>query len=283
MRIAYRPTRVLGALAAAIIMSTTVVGVGATPAQAASGSTICKGFKDCARHHRGSAGYASVFRQSFWNMRPGHNCTNYVGYRLTHGRLTDRPPAANDAGTWGAAARAAGIPVNRTPRVGAVAYWRSGYHGASSGGHVAYVEAVRKDGSIVVSEDNLGGSFRWRKIKKSSRSSPSGFIHFPSSDGSPAGTMLWARPEAPGKIRLSGTAGEWDVPTGQRRYTVSVGGPRGTAGAETFTFSSPFFRFERVRTLSTRGATTIYVYALNTPGTAGTDTLLGTAAVTITP
>ena len=272
----------LKALGAAIVMVVCAIGVGTTPAQAASSSTLCKGFKDCAAKGRGSAGYAPVFRQSFWNMRAGHNCTNYIGYRLTHGgRLVDRPVSANDAGTWGTAARAAGIPVNRTPRVGSVAYWTSSHHGAASTGHVAYVEAVRKDGSILVSEDNLGGTFTWRKLAKSSTSWPSGFIHFKASNGSPSGTMLWARSDAPGTIKLSGTAGEWDVPAGDRQYLVSVGGPRGTAGAESFTFGTPFFRFERLKTVATRGSTTIFVYALNTPGTSGTDTLLGSRPVTI--
>ncbi|MET0446932.1 MAG: CHAP domain-containing protein [Aeromicrobium sp.] len=282
MRIAHRPRRVLEALDAATIMLGCVIGVGATPAQAASSSTICKGFKDCAREGKGSAGYASVYRQSFWNMRAGHNCTNYVGYRLTHaGRVVNRPAGANDAGTWGRAARAAGIPVGKKPRVGSVAYWKAGYHGASKGGHVAYVEKVNKNGSIVISEDHLGGTFVWRTLSKKSRSWPSGFIRFPRSNGSPSGKMLFAKPDGSGRIRFSGTAGEWDVPGGQHKYVVTVGGPRGAAGVETFTFSSPYFRFERLKTLQTRGRTTIYVYALNTPGTRGTDTLIGKRAVTI--
>lgn len=268
-------------------MSITALGVGATSAQAAphshsgSGSTsiICKGFKDCLKKGKGSAGYASVFRQSFWNMTPGHNCTNYIGYRLTqNGRVVDRPVGANDAGTWGTAARAAGIPVTKKPRVGSIAYWKAGYHGAAKEGHVAYVEKVNKNGTIVISEDNLNGTFRWRTIKKSS---PSGFIRFPTSNGSPSGKMLYAKSAGSGKISFSGTAGEWDVPSGDRQYLVSVGGPRGTAGAETFTFSSPYFRFVRLKTLATRGQTSIYVYALNTPGTRGSDTLIGVKSVTV--
>jgi hypothetical protein len=214
-------------------------------------------------------------------MRAGHNCTNYVAYRLTHGRLAARPPAANGAETWGAAARKAGIPVTRTPRVGAVAWWRGGHHGASSGGHVAYVEEVRPDGSIVVSEDHLGGTFMWRVLSKNGRAWPSGFIRFPDSDGSPSGTLLWARPGGPGKIRFSGTAGEPDVDAGQRSYLVTVGGPRDAPEVESFEFRTSFFRFERLKTLSTRGRTTVWVYALNTPGSAGSDTLLGRRTVTI--
>jgi surface antigen len=258
-----------------------VIGAGAAPAQAASSSTLCQGFKDCARDGRGSAGYAAVHQRSFWTMRAGHNCTNYVAYRLTTRRLTDRPPGTVDARTWGAAARKAGIPVTTRPRVGDVAWWKARRNGAGTLGHVAYVEAVRADGSILISEDNLGGTFKWRRLSTSSPSWPSGFIRYPRSNGSPSGTTLWARPAGAGQIRFSGTAGESDVPDGRHDYQVSVGGPRGTAGAESFTFRTRYFRFERLKTLATRGRTAVYVYALNTPGTPGSDTLLGVRSVTI--
>jgi surface antigen len=282
-------------LVLALIMM--VAGVVAAPAEAASSSkalsskklssktpaskTLCKGFAQCAAKGRANGGYAPVYRGSFWSMRSGHNCTNYVAYRLTHGRSVPRPPGANDSGTWGQAARTAGIPVSRTPRVGSVAWWNPGYHGASPGGHVAYVEAVRRDGSIVISEDHLGGTFMWRVLKRKGRAWPSGFIHFKDSDGSPSGTVLWARGEGGGALRLSATADEPDVEAGQRQYLVTVGGPRETPRVESIRFSTEFFRFERLATLRARGATVVYVYALNTPGTAGSDSLLGSMPVTI--
>jgi surface antigen len=273
--------RVLAAIGAAMTMIIGVIGIGATPAQAASSTTLCKGFKDCAREGRGTAGYASVYRRSFWSMRTGHNCTNYVAYRLTKGRLTSRPPGATDAATWGRAARAAGIPVNRTPRVGDVAWWGSRRDGAGRLGHVAYVEAVRSDGSIVISQDDLGGTFSWRKLSTSSRSWPSGFIHFPRSNGSPAGRVLSVKPGGAGTIWFSASASESDVQAGQRSYLVTIGGPRGAAGVESLTFTSAYFRFDRLKTLTTRGRTTMHLYALNTPGTGGSDTLLGHQVVTI--
>lgn len=279
---AHRSMRAWGALVAATTMIMTMGIVLAAPAQAApSSTTLCKGFRDCADKGRGHGGYGPVFRSSFWSMRPGHNCTNYVAYRLTHGRLVARPPGAIDSGTWGSAARKAGIPVSRTPTVGSVAWWRPGYHGASSGGHVAYVEQVRSDGSIVISEDHLGGTFMWRVLKRKGRAWPSGFIRFKDGDGSPSGTVLWGRGEGAGVVRLSATASEPDVERGQRSYLVSVGAPMGTPGAETYRFSSEFFRFERYSTLRTRGPAVLYVYALNTPGTAGRDALLGTLPVVI--
>ncbi len=275
MQIARLPTRAVGALVAAIII------VSALPAEAAPSTTLCKGFRDCVEEGRSHAGYAPVHRQSFWSMRSGHNCTNYIGYRMTHGRLAARPPGADDAGTWGSAAKKAGIPVGKRPTVGSVAYWKPNHHGASAGGHVAYVEAVRSNGSIVISEDHLGGTFMWRVLRKSSSAWPSGFIRFPESDGSPEGAFHWLRPDGVGRIRLSATSGDPDAPAGARRYLVTVGGPRGAAGVETFTFRTRHFRFERLKTLSTRGTTTVHLYALNTPGTEGSDALIGSRRVTI--
>lgn len=283
MSYAHRPMRAVLTLVVALLVVVVFV-VSEAPARAASGTsstTLCKGFSSCASQGRGHGGYGLVHRRSFWNMRPGHNCTNYVGYRLTHGRVVARPPGANDSGTWGRAARRAGIPVNGKPRVGSVAWWKPRHHGASSGGHVAYVEAVRRDGSIVISEDHLGGTFMWRVLKRKADAWPSGFIHFKDSDGSPQGRMLWVRSGGDGKVRLSGTAHEPDVDAGARDYLVTVGGPRGAAGVESFEFSTAYFRFERLASLVTRGPTTVYVYALNTRGTPGADTLLGRAAVTI--
>lgn len=273
---AHRLVRVVGALVAAILVFSV------TPAEAAGGnSTICKGFKGCVNEERSHAGYGAEYRQSFWNMRAGHNCTNYVAYRLTHGRLVARPPGANDAGSWGAAARAAGAKVSRSPRVGSVAWWKPKYNGASSLGHVAYVEAVKSDGSIVVSEDNLRGQFMWRKLVKSGGAWPSGFIEFNESNGSPSGALLWATGTAGGVLSLSGTSNEPDVGAGDRTYLVTVGGPREAAGVESFEFTTPFFRFIRTKTLKTRGTAEVYIYAINTPGTAGADALLGQSTVTI--
>ena len=267
--------RVVGALVAAMMV------LSATPAEAASNSTLCKGFRDCGNEERSHAGYAKVYKRSFWNMRAGHNCTNYVAYRMTHGRLVSRPPGANDAGTWGRAARAAGHKVDRTPKVGAVAWWSARRGGGGKVGHVAYVEAVRSDGSIIISEDHLGGTFMWRRLTKKSKSWPTRFIHFRESDGSPAGKVLWAKSAGAGILNFSATSNEPDVGAGNRSYLVTVGAPRGTEGAETFQFSTPHFRFIRLKTVSTRGTVPIYVYALNTPNTGGTDTLLGSATVTI--
>lgn len=66
-----------------------------------------------------------------------------------------------NASSWASLARASGFSVNNTPSVGAVmqtAYGAGGY------GHVAVVESVNSDGSVLVSEMNYAG---WNR--KSSR------------------------------------------------------------------------------------------------------------------
>ena len=137
-------------------------------------------------------------------MTAGHNCTNYVAYRLTHGRLVARPPGTDSALTWGPAAVAAGVPVNDVPAVGAVAWWDAGFAGASAtSGHVAYVEAI-VPGGVLVSEDNLRGDFRWRLLTRLDGTWPSGFIHYPASDGSPAGEFTSVTSPGAGKLDFWG-------------------------------------------------------------------------------
>ncbi|MCW2831546.1 MAG: hypothetical protein JWP31_2238 [Aeromicrobium sp.] len=255
--------------------------MGAVPAQALSLNVLCTGFTGCLSVGRSDAGYGSIYTQSCWNMTAGHNCTNYVASRLIHGRLVARPPGTNSALTWGGAARAAGVPVDDVPAAGAVAWWDAGVGGASTSGHVAYVEAVLTDGSMLVSEDNLGGLFRWRLVTRLAGSWPSGFIHYPESDGSPTGELLSASSPLAGQIDFWGTSDDPGAPAGSRSYLVTLGGPRGASGIETFRFQSEWSRFHRIQNVATRGATTMYLYALNTVGTAGRDTLLGSRAVTI--
>ncbi len=252
----------------------------ATPARA-SIDVVCTGFAGCATIGRTDGGYGNVFQQSFWNMAAGHNCTNYVAYRLTHGRLVARPPGTDSALTWGPAAVAAGVPVDDVPTVGAVAWWDAGFAGASAtSGHVAYVEAI-VPGGVLVSEDNLHGDFRWRLMTRLDGTWPSGFIHYPESDGSPAGEFTSVTSPETGKLDFWGSAMDPDAADANRVYVVTLGGPRGTSGVEAFTFQSEFFRFHRTNNVGTRGPTTMYLYALNAPGTAGKDVLLGRRTVTI--
>ncbi len=275
MRHAHGPVRLLGA-AVALVMTFC-----AAPAQGLSITVLCTGFVGCSTVGRTDGGYGAVYLRSFWGMTAGHNCTNYIAYRLTHGRLVARPPGTNSAMTWGAAAVRAHVPVDDVPAVGDVAWWEAGIGGASAtSGHVAYVEAVLP-GAVLVSEDNLHGDFRWRLMTRSDGTWPSGFIHYPASDGSPTGEFISVTSPDAGTLDFWGSASDPDGPSGSRTYLVSLGGPRGTDGAESYTFESEFFRFHRISHVGTRGPTTMYLYALNAPGTAGSDVLLGQRAVTV--
>ena len=72
-------------------------------------------------------------------------CTWYVA---TKRNVTWR----GDAGFWYQNAAAAGYPVGKTPKVGAIMVTWESYLG-----HVAYVESVNADGSWTVSEMNYVG------------------------------------------------------------------------------------------------------------------------------
>lgn len=276
MRSRHASSRLVSAVISAALLA---VVLPAGSAHAGS-STICSGFVGCLAKSKSDAGYGLVYTTSFWNMRAGHNCTNYIAYRLTTTRTTARPPGTGDAGSWAAAARAYKVPVTTTPAVGAVAWWSKDAVSAGNSGHVAYVEKVYADGSIDISEDNAGGTFRWRKVTKGT-GWPTSFIHYPKSDGSPLGTFASVTADTAGQIDFRATSGEPDAGLLGPSYLVTLGGPRGAAGIESFNFSTAYYTFQRIKTVKRRGPTTMYLYALNTPLTPGKDVLLGTKSVTI--
>jgi surface antigen len=81
--------------------------------------------------------------------------------------------ARGNANQWDDNARAAGIPVDGSPRAGDVAISNSGFYG-----HAMYVESVNGDGTINISQynANLDGRYSVRY-----NLNPAGlvFIHFP--------------------------------------------------------------------------------------------------------
>ena len=123
-----------------------------------------------------SGGYAAVSGQMYWRMYSGHNCTNYAAYRvIKNGYSSTRPwDGSGNATYWGT--QMASI-TDRTPRVGAIAWWRAGVYPAGSAGHVAYVERVISPTEIIISQDSWGGDFSWARVTSTS-GWPSGFIHF---------------------------------------------------------------------------------------------------------
>ena len=103
-------------------------------------------------------------------------CTSYVADKLNERGVPFHARYKNvlwkGAGTWINAATLAGVPYNKTPRIGDVAWW--------SHGHVAYVGAVDSYGDVTISEYNWG--VRWdyhtRTINRGANAYPDYFIHF---------------------------------------------------------------------------------------------------------
>lgn len=119
----------------------------------------------------------------------GHNCTNYVTYRLWQNGVPN-PGNLGDAKDWDENATAYGIPVNNTPAVGAVAVWEAYSGPALADGHVAYVEAVTST-YIDISEDNYGGTTMRKRFYVGQSGWPDHFIHFKDLSSSPPTTSPW--------------------------------------------------------------------------------------------
>lgn len=140
----------------------------AAPRAEATSTLLCKGFKTCKAAGYKNYGYASNYKTMWWRMYAGHNCTNYVAFRMVRSGMSATRPwsGSGDARNWGYALAA---KVNQTPTVGSIAWW--------STSHVAYVEQVIDANTIVISEDHWGGDFDWRKIVRAGGGWPTGFIH----------------------------------------------------------------------------------------------------------
>jgi surface antigen len=96
----------------------------------------------------GASGFSAVYGYNGYDFG---FCTWYVANkRAAAGRTL--PSNLGNASTWDDRANAGGLPVNKTPAVGAAVV--TSQRGA---GHVAYVERVNADGSIWVSEMNSRG------------------------------------------------------------------------------------------------------------------------------
>lgn len=85
-----------------------------------------------------------------------------------------------DGWMWAGSAQKFGYPTGGTVQLGDVASFAKGYLGASSEyGHVAIVEEIHEDGSIVISESGSGHPYAWlRTLTKEQVNNPNiTFIH----------------------------------------------------------------------------------------------------------
>lgn len=87
-------------------------------------------------------------------------CTWYVYNRFSQlGKPIKQSPMGN-GGEWAGYAQRYGYGVSRVSRAGTAMCFPSGVGGASRNyGHIAFVEKVNEDGSVVVSEMNIKGEF----------------------------------------------------------------------------------------------------------------------------
>ena len=104
--------------------------------------------------------YAIVGRIGPWGF-PTRYATDYVAWRLFERDVAFSSDTSGPAGKkghfgepagWATTAAAIGFRVDGVPEPGAIAHWRAGEQDAGQAGHVAYVERVNPDGSVVVSE-----------------------------------------------------------------------------------------------------------------------------------
>jgi hypothetical protein len=127
--------------------------------------------------------FGCVSSSGFSGQRPwgypvdsnGHNCTNYVTYRLSQNGANN-PGNLGNAYEWDNKASSYGLPVDNTPNVGSVAVWEINSWPAQGSGHVAYVEAVTST-YIDISEDNYNGTTMQRRYFVGQSDWPDHFAH----------------------------------------------------------------------------------------------------------
>jgi peptidoglycan hydrolase CwlO-like protein len=111
-----------------------------------------------------------------WGMYT-RECVSYTAFKVWEsGRNMPYWGGRGNANQWDDNALSDGIPVDSNPKVGDVAVSNAGYYG-----HVMYVEAVRGNGDIYISEYNFDwtGRYSERTISKSTwQSQGFKFIHF---------------------------------------------------------------------------------------------------------
>lgn len=189
-----RPATVL---LSALVVLLAAVGL-AGPARSSEWTVLCTGYDACAKAGYSNAGYKDHSSTSYWSQSTGHNCTNYVAYRIVTNGLPNKRPAqlSGNAYRWGSAFA---TQTDDAPAVGSVAWWGTAF---SSTGHIAYVEKVVSANEILVSEDNWGGDFRWRSITRSGGLWPAGFIHLKDMGPTVAAPATYPtyRPVAPTRI-----------------------------------------------------------------------------------
>jgi surface antigen len=137
-------------------------GAGPDPAQAAASASP-------AASPETTYPYAIASRVGPWGF-PTRHSTDYVAWRLYERDVvfhkTMRGPNGKTGdfgapGEWAANALKTGFSVDQSPKAGSIAQWNAGEGGAGRTGHVAYVEQVYVDGSVLISEFDWSGGYEY--------------------------------------------------------------------------------------------------------------------------
>ncbi len=202
----------MGGFLATVLVATLVVAIGPVSAPATAQTTLCSGVSN-SDVKKCDAGWAANMHLMHWRMYRGHNCTNFVAYALKRDGVAEPSYLLGNANTWASRAKAHGVLVDNTPRVGAVGAW-------PGRNHVVYVEEVGP-GYLITSEDNYPGYYpkgMYRRIKVYAGESayPKQFIHFKRS-GASTGTINGPAPTVSGTpvvgSTLTAKSGTW-TPSG---------------------------------------------------------------------
>lgn len=91
------------------------------------------------------------------------NCTWYVHGRLRQlGYTVSLNTMSGNANTWANSAKNAGISVDNIPTAGAIAQSTANRAGYKENGHIAFVERVNTNGTLLISESSyVPGSANW--------------------------------------------------------------------------------------------------------------------------
>jgi surface antigen len=235
----------------------------------ASPATSQPGRDDYPSQLRNAGRDAKVDPWLFYNRE----CTSFVAWRLNNDAGIDFHNWYDghhwgDAAIWKKAAVDSDVPVDDTPRVGAIAWWAAGSAG-SSRGHVAWVMDVNRN-SITIEEYNYlqAGRYDTRTIAKTDDKWPTAFIHLGdlSLDNTTRPTITG---EAQVGVELTAAAGTW-TPTGSTFAFQWYAGGQPIDGATRRTFTpKPEQEGKRLR---------VVVTATKTGGLTGTATSAPTEA-----
>lgn len=234
----------------------------------ARASVVCSGVRPCRAKRVSVPLVPSTFR--IWGTVPG-TPQHHVAETLTRGSRVAPVLGVSTARQWRTAARTqrAATAVAHA-RVGDVAWWSNAPAGiGSTSGHVAVVQKVAPNNSwVVVSELTARGVFR--SVRYSGASLPRAYLRFARTNGSPRGLVASARGTRNALI-VRGRAVDTDAVRRGVGIRVTV-----KQGGRTWTRSAPRAakpRFAERFSLQglRRGPATVHVWALDTPGTRGSD------------